>query len=225
MLANFGNCPRSTVAAAERAAQQAYAQGLGQFCSAVDAEKLWSQGAQVGDPLRPYRRCSPPQYAELKTRYNRVVQARLASFCSEDRLRGAAAELACLRLGVRARVNPVAVIAACDSAMDGDSNELACIELSVEGRLPLERAIAACDFAMDGDANELQCIKTVANARYETSASIAACDSAMDGDANELQCIGAIATARRDSAQTILACDEAMSGDASELECIRKAVR
>jgi hypothetical protein len=92
--ASFGNCPRAIATNAQRAAQQAYREGLNEFCQAADAEAVWTGGNQGGDPLRPYRLCSPQQVAALQTRYNRVVQARLASFCSEGRLRRAAAELA-----------------------------------------------------------------------------------------------------------------------------------
>tara|TARA_R110002096_G_scaffold44526_4_gene120028 strand:+ start:6164 stop:8404 length:2241 start_codon:yes stop_codon:yes gene_type:complete len=93
-LANFGSCPRQVATAAQRSALQAYQEGLNEFCRADNAESMWSGSAQEGDPLRPYRLCSPGQVASIQNRYNRVVQARLASFCSEGRLRSAAAELA-----------------------------------------------------------------------------------------------------------------------------------
>ena len=87
--ANFGNCPRGIAVAAQRA----YTEGLGEFCRANDAEATWQQN-QEGDPLRQYHRCSPQQLASLRARYSRFVQDRLASFCSEGRLRSAAVEVA-----------------------------------------------------------------------------------------------------------------------------------
>ncbi|MBL4634599.1 MAG: hypothetical protein JKY56_12040, partial [Kofleriaceae bacterium] len=94
----FGNCSRTTVSRARAAANQAYGQGLAQYCAAPNIESIGqregSQGQLSGNALGQYRVCTPRLFASIQSRYQRGADAGLAVFCGDDKLRVSARQVA-----------------------------------------------------------------------------------------------------------------------------------